>query len=267
MTAINRDELALLSTLDQGIVWAVISLHRSNTHPRNFWYDDNASVRQEVAKDLVNWNVQQDPDSTGRFSFTTMMVLRDPNPMQTLTDACQLIKSYSAFALTDQVMDKPVTNKGLPIPGLPIYVTTLEQALYYFVRIAEAVGRLIRYANRAGSLPEPLTGNVCMDFSNPVPALTGIVPILFNPVDSAEGIINQFGDSTPLYEGFTDYVKEIFDGLFSSSNTTGIPTTSEINTAGGYEPIGIETLPVCKEQDPSITNLAPGNLQDILTRP
>lgn len=267
MTQINYDELALLKTVDQGIVWAVLSLHRSNTHENNFWYSDNATIRQKVARDLINWGIKQDPDGTGRFSFTSLMIVSDPNPMQTLTDACQLIKSYSFFRLEDQTVEEPTTSKGLPIPDLPPYVTTLEQTLYYFVRIADAVGRLIRYANAAAVSGEPPIDPVSLVFTNGQPELLGLKPLIRGEVNSAEGIIDQFGDTTPIYEGFSDYIQDIFDNLFSGTNNSGIPSTADIDTSGGYKPIGIETLPVCKEQDPTVTNLAPGNLQDILTRP
>jgi hypothetical protein len=267
MTQINFDELAKLQTLDQGILWAVISLTRSNKHPNNTWYSDNATIRQEVAKDLSNWNVSQDDQGRGHFSFTAIMPLLDPEPMRAAADICQTIKSYSNFALVDQTVDDPIDSKGFPMPELPDYVETLEQLLFYLVRIAEAVGRMIRYANAAARSPEPPTDPVYLDLTTAAPVLSGIVPIAYDTENSTgEAIIAEFGDSKPIYEGFSDWIQDIFDGLLQS-NDGGIPGTDKVDTSGGYKPRGVETLPVCKEQDPTAVSFSENNLTEVLTRP
>jgi hypothetical protein len=266
MTQINLVELAKLKTLDQGIVWAALSLTRSNKHRNNVWYSDNASIRQEVAKDLSNWTIQQDPQGQGNFSFTAIMPLLDEEPMQSKVDICEIIKSYSAFLLNDQTVDEPTTTKGFPLPELPAYIQTLEQLLFYLVRIAEAVGRMIRYANAAALSPSPPTEPVTLDLTNPVPVLGGIVGISASgSTSTAEGIINQYETGQPIYEGFSDWIQEIFDGFFDPVNG-GIPASDQVDTSGGYQEKGIETLPQCKEQDPNVTSLSDGNLLDLLTK-
>jgi hypothetical protein len=266
MTQINFTELAKLKTLDQGIVWAVLSLTRSNKHRNNVWYSDNASIRQEVARELSNWSIQQDPNGQGNFSFTAIMPLLDDEPMQAKVDICQIIKSYSAFLLDDQTVDEPTTEKGFPLPVLPPYIQTLEQLLFFLVRIAEAVGRMVRYANAAALLPEPPTEPVTLDLSNPVPVLGGVTPIVGSGSGStAEGIINQYEAGQPIYEGFSEWIQDIFDSFFDPVSG-GIPASDQVDTSGGYREQGIETLHQCKEQDPSITALSEGNLVELLTK-
>jgi hypothetical protein len=266
VTQINRDELSRLKTLDQAIVWAVLTLDRSNQDARNSWYNDNAAVRQEVAKDLVKWSITQDPATgEGVLAFTALSPLLDLEPMQTLQDVGQLIKSYSFFALMDQVVEEPVSDKGFPVAELPDWVESLEQALYYWVRIAEAVGRMIRYANLASQQPVPPTDPVTLDLSGPVPILLNLLTDLATE-GSAEGTISQFEVGTPIYQGFTPWIQDIFDNLIPTGASSGITSVDQIAPGDGYQPKGIETLPVCKEQDPSVVAFNANSLAELLSK-
>jgi hypothetical protein len=266
MTQINYTELALLKTLDQGIVWAVLSLHRANTDPTNVWYSDNASVRQTVAKNLVNWRIGQDDEGIGRFTFSAMMPLVDKDPMVNQADVCEIIKSYSAFLLIDQLIDPPTSTKGFPMPPLPAYVETMEQLLFFLCRIAAAINLAIRRALAAIKEKPETSFNLPIDTS-------GVIPIVDfgalgspNPsTKTAAGIIYQFLPPDDIHLEFDALLSQAL-GSLASTSPNGIPTSSDIDEGQGYREQGIETLPVCQEQDPSILNLSDGDVINLLSK-
>jgi hypothetical protein len=259
MTVINRSELAKLKTLDQQILWAVVSLVRSNTDPNNIFISDNAAIRQDEARDLVNYKIE--PDDQGRlfFAFTALMPTQVKQPLLSGIDITETIKTYSGWALNSQSVAEPDGNHGFPAVGLPAYVMCLEQALFYWVRIAEAIGRMIRYANRSTT-----TGEVSIDFTDISPVLNGVTEIAKDTTGSIAGEVLQFEYNAPIYQGFSDYIKDIFDSLIPTGNG-GIPSEASIDTSGGYSPKAIETLPVCKEHDPAVTDFT-DNLGTILSK-
>jgi hypothetical protein len=259
MTVINTTELAKLKTLDQQILWAVVSLARSNTDPNNIFISDNAAIRQDEARGLVNYKIE--PDDQGRlfFAFTALMPTQVKQPLLSGIDITETIKTYSGWALNSQSVAEPDGNHGFPAVGLPAYVMCLEQALFYWVRIAEAIGRMIRYANKA---TEP--GVVALDITDVSPVLTGLRQIAGGGVDTIAGEVQQFDNPPSVYEGFDEYIKDIFDSLIPTGNS-GIPSEASIDTSGGYSPKTIETLPVCKEHDPAVTDFT-DNLGTILSK-
>jgi hypothetical protein len=259
MTQINQSELAKLKTLDQQILWAVVSLVRSNTDPQNVFLSDNAAIRQETARGLVNYKVEQDEQGRGQFAFTALMPIHEQQPLLSGQDITETIKTYSGWALNSQTVEEPTGEHGFPAVALPPFVLCLEQALFYWVRIAEAVGRMIRYANKT---TEP--GTVELDLTNGTPVLGGVLPILVTDETSIGGEVSQYEDSTPIYEGFSPWIQEIFDRLIPTGGS-GIPADTAIDTSGGYSPRTIETLPQCKEHDPKVTQFA-DNLPELLRK-
>lgn len=264
MTQINTDELAQLQTLDQGIMWAVLSLHRANTDKTNVWYSDNATVRQTVAKNLVNWSIRQNQEGIGKFTFSAVMPLLDRDPMVNQDDICQVIKSYSAFLLTTQLLDPPVSNKGFPMPPLPAYIETMEQLLFFLCRIAAAINLAIRTARERIKKTPTESFNIPIDTSNPIPVVdVGVIIEGESNPRTAAGIIYQFLPPDNIHQEF-DTMLSMLMGEMTSVNTNGIPTTANIDEGTGYREKGIETLPVCQEQDPSILNLSDGDVINLL---
>lgn len=267
MTQINTTELSMLQTLDQGILWAVLSLHRANTDPTNVWYSDNAAVRQTVAKNLVNWSIRQNQEGIGKFAFSAVMPLLDRDPMTNQDDICQVIKSYSAFLLTSQLLDPPGSSKGFPMPPLPDYVETMEQLLFFLCRIAAAINLAIRTARVRIEKNPTESFNIPIDTSNPVPVVdVGTIIEGESSPRTAAGIIYQFLPPDNIHQEF-DTMLSILMGEITSVNVKGIPTTARIDEGNGYREKGIETLPVCQEQDPSILNLSDGDVINLLNKP
>jgi hypothetical protein len=259
VTVINQSELAKLKTLDQQILWAVVSLVRSNTDPNNIFISDNAAIRQDEARGLVNYKIE--PDEQGRlfFAFTALMPTQIKQPLLSGLDITETIKTYSGWALNSQSVAEPDGEHGFPAVGLPAYILCLEQALFYWVRIAEAIGRMIRYANKA---TEP--GLVEVDLTDTSPVLLGVGKISAGGAGTIAGEVAQFDDTPAIFDGFDEYIKDIFDSLIPTGNS-GIPSESAIDTSGGYSPRTIETLPVCKEHDPAVIDFT-DNLGTILSK-
>ena len=81
MTVINRDELAQLNTLDQVLLWTIVSINSANLDARNPYIADSAAIRAESA-DYVRWSVGQDEKGRGLFTFSALLPLVNPQPLQ-----------------------------------------------------------------------------------------------------------------------------------------------------------------------------------------
>lgn len=284
MTQINTTEYAKLTTLDQGIMWAIVSLHAANTDYRNNNYDQNAAVRQGTAATLCNWEVSQDDNGVGRFGFSFVAPLVDRNPFAADADVLERVKSYSVFLLEDMPTDEPLTAKGLPLPELPEWITTMEQLLAYLCRIAATVSHAIATVNRVLEAIDtnkdddtfPEIGDFCVpiDTTAAIPAIdtSQIVEFLgwelrteFRP-GTSEGIIAQYArpiSTLQLLEGGLEYlVTQVF-----AADSAGISPSSNIDTSGGYQEKGIETLPICSEQDPNILTVTDGDVLNLINKP
>lgn len=266
MTYINITELAQIKTLDQGIVWAVISLHKANTHPLNTWYSDNATIRTEVAKNLSNWSVKQDEQGIGKFTFSALMPILDPDPMVAQEDICEVIKSYSGFTLTDQNLDPPLFSKGFPMPALPAYIQTMEQVLYYLCRIAAAYAHAIQSANTSIVNDPTYSFSIPIDTTTPVPFVDiGSAMMTVDIVTTAANIIYQYMPPLELHEELAEVVSSLMLTTYTLA-PSGIPPEKEIDEGDGYREKAIETLPVCQEQDPSIVSLSDGDVINLLNK-
>jgi hypothetical protein len=266
MTYINISELAQIKTLDQGIVWAVISLHKANTHPLNTWYSDSASIRTEVAKNLVNWDVKQDETGAGKFTFGALMPILDPDPMVAQRDICEVVKSYSGFTLTDQNLDPPLFSKGFAMPTLPSYIQTMEQVLYYLCRIAAAFSHAIRSANTSIVNDPTYSFSIPIDTTTPVPFVDiSSALMIVNTASTATDIIYQYMPPLELHQELAEAVSNLMLTTYTLA-PSGIPADKEIDEGDGYREKGIETLPVCQEQDPSIVSLSDGDVINLLNK-
>ena len=264
MTKINTSELNQIRYVDQALMWAVISLHAANHHPDNYQLSDNAAVRAESI-DYLSWGVIQDDDGQGQFIFTGLFPIRNINPLLEQQSIIQCVRDYTDFTLPALMITYPTSGQGLLLPVLPGYINTLEKLVVWLCGLVEGVNRYIKLINTLIKANFDGTAPV-INLSGGVPVITGIqalLPILEGVASdnlSAEGIISQFENSSSSPDAVPSWYEDAINNISNPGNGSGNSNqqpNSEpqpVDPGNGNKPNSIDTLPVCKEQDLSITS-------------
>jgi hypothetical protein len=80
MTKINQAEYDQLQTLDQALIWSIVTLSEANRSPDNSGMLNYVTIRPE-AVDFVNWQVILDADGQPILTFSMLFPLVDYNPL------------------------------------------------------------------------------------------------------------------------------------------------------------------------------------------
>ncbi len=142
MTIINVSELGELTTLDQLIMWSIVSINASNLDVKNEFISDNAAIRAE-SKDYIAWSVTQDDKGKGRFIFSALLPMSNPNPLQDKRSILERILSYSPWN-PDLDTEGQIAGYGWPMPNIPVWVDSTEQLLAYAATIATRISKWAR---------------------------------------------------------------------------------------------------------------------------
>jgi hypothetical protein len=269
MTKINQDELAQIEYVDQALMWCVIELEHANHHPENLYLSDNASVRAE-AVDFVSWAVIQDESGNGQFVYNALLPLYNPHPLLQQQSIIECVKSYTVFQLPGEQITYPVGGKGMLLPTIPTYIDTMEKLLFWLVQIVEGVNRYIKLINdligaefvETATAPTPT-----VSIDDGVVSITGleaVAPILETQSSSpttAEGIISQYEssgyDPNAVPDWYMNYVDNLSNSSGGDSGTSGGGGEPKpVDPGSGNNSGNIDTLPVCKEQDPKIVSFS-----------
>jgi hypothetical protein len=320
MTIINESELAELSTLDQVLMWSIISINASNLDSRNNYISDNAAIRAE-SKDYISWSVTQDDNGRGKFVFSALLPLVNPHPLKDKQSIIERIWSYSPFD-PDLQTEAGISGYGWQLTSVPVWIDTTERLLAHCAIIATTISKYARltkrpkadwanihteyWANCQYSISDtpyggemivtgylsidwnkyisgkslirclnPYVGNandVNCNFPNlmqlwnvgdvdiflPIDDIQPLIPIvgIFMPPpetlivgeDTAEGLIDSYASKPFLDEAVPDWYQQALDGYKQQSDNRN--NTS--NDVGSATPKLIESLTICKEQDPEI---------------
>ncbi len=271
MTQINRTEYAQLQTLDQALIWAVVTLAEANRSPDNSDMLNYVTIRPE-AVDYVNWKVQLDDDGQPLFTFSMLFPLVDHNPLESKPGLPLKIPTYTDFQPETEPLTLPVVGVGFPRPDIPPEITTLERLACWLGLIASQLGQFIEYCN----VVQAEAINTLTAASLPLYTLDirGLMfdRMIFQPVNvstsadggsttsegnssSGNGSGNTPGNifilQAPEYRGNpfpnNDYLNEKLNDARDEAASAEPPQT---NPGQGYE--RIDTLPVCAEQDPKV---------------
>jgi hypothetical protein len=313
MTIINESELAQLTTLDAVLMWSIVSINASNLDSRNNYISDNAAIRAE-SKDYISWSVSQDDKGLGRFIFSALLPLVNPNPFKDKQSIIERIWSYSPFDPTLE-MDIQSNGYGWQLPAIPIWVDTTEHVLAYCAVLGSAIAKYARltrgdqsfwagihseyWADLQYSISDtpyggqmivtgylsidwntylegkslltclnPYSGHASdincnfpnlmqlwnvadVDISLPAEAIEPLIPSTGDLVVggiSAEALIDSYSDSNFLDEAVPSWYTEALENYQSQSESFA-NTSADI---GNKTPKLIESLAICKEQDPEI---------------
>jgi hypothetical protein len=254
------------------LMWCVIELEHANHHPDNLYLSDNASVRAESV-DFVSWAVIQDESGNGQFVYNALLPLYNPHPMLQQQSIIECVKSYTVFQLPGEQITYPVGGKGMLLPTIPTYIDSMEKLLVWLVQIVEGVNRYVKLINdligaefvETTAIPTP---TVSIDDGVVIiaglEAVAGILETESSSPTTAEGIISQYESSNFDSNAVPDWYMDWIDDVGSSGGTVG---GGNGGGGGGGEPKpvdpgngnnngNIDTLPVCKEQDPKIVSFS-----------
>jgi hypothetical protein len=269
MTKINRNELEQIQYVDQALMWCVIELEHANHHPDNTQLSDNAAVRAD-AVNFVSWAVIQDDTGNGQFVYNALLPLYNPHPLLQQQSIIECVKSYTVFQLPGEQITYPTGGKGMLLPTIPTYIDTIEKLLVWLVQIVEGVNRYIKLINdligaefvETAAIPSPtatIEGGVVS-----ISGLEAVAPILETQSSSpttAEGIISQYESSGYDPHAVPDWYMNYVDNLSNSSGgdsgtSGGGGEPKPVDPGSGNNSGNIDTLPVCKEQDPKIISFS-----------
>jgi hypothetical protein len=340
MTVINQSELAELTKLDQVLMWSIISINASNLDSRNTNISDNAAIRAE-SKDYITWQVVQDDQGNGRFTFTALLPIVNPHPLEDKINLLSRVWSYSPFD-PDMRTEAGIVGYGTNKPILPSWIDTVEKLLAYVAiwgskisKLAPLVTGTLEFINSIGSnhwgncqyqitdsaygSQMTITGYLtinwhtyllggslirCLnpfdnqasdvscnfpdlgvlwsvpevDLNLPVEDLlllmprggfgvpiTGHSPRDISLEDStAQSIIDQYGQNYFIDDTVPSWYKDIIDNPPHLQTLVNAGTTITINGQDSKAPKIIESLPICKEQDPAVVNYGRSPLSSIL---
>lgn len=335
MTVINQSELDELSRLDQILMWSIISINASNLDGRNSYVSDNAAIREE-SKDYIQWQVVQDDQGAGKFTFTALLPIVNPHPLQDKVSLLSRVWSYSPYDPNIET-EAGILGYGWGVPPMPDWVETTEQLLAYVAVLASKIvklapkiqgsqsfvnsimpkywgdcqyqitdsaygsqmtitgyltlnwktyingGSLIRclnppLADASGvncNFPDLLEiwGVPALDLDLPVETILASVPNVGVPIPSpspiiegdpgsAEELINSYGQSYFLDDALPDWYRDAIEN--PPPLQTLVSGFGNIGSNDAKAPKIIESLPICKEQDPSVVSYGRSPLATIL---
>jgi hypothetical protein len=338
MTVINQAEFAELSRLDQILMWSIISINASNLDGRNSYVSDNAAIREE-SKDYIQWQVVQDDQGAGKFTFTALLPIVNPHPLQDKDSLLARVWSYSPYDPNLET-EAGIVGYGWGVPPLPDWIETTEQLLAYVAVLASKIVKLApkikgsqsfvdsikrqywgecqyqitdsaygsqmtitgyltlnwRTFINGGSLIRCLNppladasnvncnfpdlvevwGTPSLDLLLPFEAILLTVPqsgVSIPPLsagtqiegvdaDSAEGLINSYGQSYFLDDALPDWYRDAIEN--PPPLQTFVSGLGNLGSNDQKAPKIIESLPICKEQDPSVVSYGRSPLATVL---
>ena len=338
MTVINQAELDELIRLDQVLMWSIISINASNLDGRNNYISDNAAIRAESA-DYITWQIVQDEAGNGRFTFTALLPIVNPHPLQHKNSILDRVWSYSPFD-PNLLTESGIRGYGQGVGGLPFWIDTTEKLLAHCAVNAAKISKLAplvrgteefinslrrqywgscqyQITDSAYGSQMSITGYLtidwykymggrsliaCLDpfedhasdvncnfpdivtlFGNavdlnlPVERIIPLIPVgafgfppgggklaveITAEQNSAEALIDSYGQNYFIDDALPDWYRDIINNppqLQTFSNGLG-----SVSSADAQAPRIIESLPICKEQDPAVVNYGKSPLAAVL---
>ncbi len=337
MTFINQAELAKLTYLDQVLMWSIISINASNLDPRNTNISDNAAIRAE-SRDYITWKVVQGDKWTGKFTFTALLPIVNPKPLQYKNSIIERVWSYSPFeSSTGMNLDIDYGGIGFKLPDLPSWIDTTERLLAFCAILGTKISVLSRlmsgsksqmaiinpdlWADCQYSITDSaygsqmsITGYLTINWQSYIqgysliscliPFVNSVSPMNCNFADllntwggifaeiynsnmeiltkfvpsgdyntsgaisdlntSAESLIDSYSQKYYSDDALPDWYKDAIDNPPQLDNLRG--GVGNIDSNDTKAPKIIESLPICKEQDPSVVSYGRSPLATVLAK-
>jgi hypothetical protein len=317
MTTINQQQWNKLTTLDQSLMWAIVSINAANLNPKNPFISDKAAIREE-SKDYIQWSVTQTEKGEGRFVFSALLPLINNNPLANKNSIIELILSYSPF---DQSLEisSGVQGYGWAKPQIPNWIETTEQLLAYLSILATQISKYARLTRGDYNFWLPIktkywgecqyaigdsayggemqiSGYLTIDWSKylagrslieclipfaedasnlscnfpdlielwnvqevdlqaPAESVFPLIPstgYILAGEESAEAVIDSYGGDYFIDRAVPDWYSDALNGYKDRSDNASNRSVD----IGSASPKIIESLTICKEQDPEMSSFA-----------
>jgi hypothetical protein len=260
MTKINYAEYESLKSFDQALVWAIIRLREANQHPDNKDLLDYVTIRPE-ARDFIRWSTQLDDQGQPFFTASLLFPLIDLHELVTSPIPAR-IPNYTDFDPPSSPMDIPATGRGFPLPEIPAAIDTLERLACWLCLIGNQHGDLMRYINATNTRSFATSQSVIV---KPTIEISAAGLSYTKVLSEAELYARRSGssgnestgttaaeafaafDSTPQNPNNNDLAEKL-EEVREQSRAAAEPP--QVDPGKGYD--RIDTLPICKDQDPSI---------------
>jgi hypothetical protein len=270
MTVINIAQYEQLQSLDQALVWAVVSLQAANRDVNNpdLINANYPDIRPE-ASTLVSWNTQLDSAGQPYLTYSATFPLLDSGPLES-APLIAGVTAYSFFDPPPQRLTIPATGQGMPAPPIPIEVDTLEKLVAWLSLIAYQLSEYLIYCsalNFAGeTTPPPVTINAYgLSWPKEHPESVVFAPFAgatsgteFSSAGSEAGAFDG-GKQGPDNEKLAEKLEQAReDQSAAAANPPSITAPPEYKK--------IDTLPLCKEQNPDEKAYARSLIEFAVTR-
>jgi hypothetical protein len=259
MTKINYSEYNQLVSFDQCLVWAVTTLAAANRHPENKDLLSQPTIRPE-AVDYVTWQVQTDAEGQPYLTISALFPLLDYSPLTPKYGLVAKIPNYTDFQPPAEPLVVTAAGQGLPKPPIPPEIDTLERLCAWLCLIANQLGEYIDYLNllqyenhrfyTSYPAPERTIDSRGLTYTKPVSIAllkaSNRTPNISTETTAAAAFDKLSGD--PPEDPRKADLQEKLDEAAEQQRANSEPPT--VSPSKGYE--RIDTLPSCKDQDPSL---------------
>jgi hypothetical protein len=264
MTGFSKTKALEITSLDQSLLYALIALERANRAYDNFEWAQDPSLPSE-AQDDVNFSILKDSSGVGRIAFKAILPLNNRHPFKEKNNICDSVKAFTHYYSAEiDALDPPTVSQGMPRPPIPANIKTLEQYLAWLAIMANAYREYVAVNNASStSVPDSLVdvlptiaeGNLDGVSVIPWTNTTAIDTLAVGSDGNTAAGWEFLYDSADTSSAPTWYVTNVqyYDGSRAIGSDSSNPQTNSV----GDNPV--QTLAVCKDQDPNATEYGSTN--------
>jgi hypothetical protein len=264
MTGFSKTKALEITSLDQSLLYAIIALERANRAYDNFEWARDPTLPSE-AQDDVNFSIVKDSSGVGRIVFKAILPLNNRHPFKAKNNICDNVKAFTHYYSAEiDTLAPPPVSQGMPRPPIPANITTLEQYLAWLAIMANAYREYVAVKNASpDSVPDSLVdvlptiaaghldGISVIPWANTTPIDALIIGVDGSPAVGWE-FLYESADSSSAPSWYTTTAQN-YDGSRAIGSDSSNPQTNSV----GDNPV--QTLAVCKDQDPNATEYGSTN--------
>lgn len=264
MTGFSLSKAEEITMLDQSLLYAIVALERANRAYDNFEWTYDPTLPSE-AQDDINFSISKDSAGVGRISFKAILPLNNRHPFLEKQNICSSVKAFTNYYSAEiDNLDAPAATNGMPRPPIPSNIKTLEQYVAWLGLMANAYREYVAVYNSDLTTTPDSIADVLTTINAGV--LDGISVVAWENTVAID-VLSESSDGTTatgwefIYESDTTSsapswyttTVENYDGSRSIGSSSENPQTNSV----GDNPV--QTLAVCKDQDPNATEYGSSN--------
>jgi hypothetical protein len=264
MTGFSKTKAAEILTLDQSFLFALVALERANRAYDNMEWNRDPTLPTE-AQDDVNFSISKDPSGIGRVSFKAIIPLNNRHPFKARNNILDSVKAFTNYYSAEiDTLPAPRVTRGIERPPIPANIVTLEQYFVWLALLANAYREYVAiYNSNIVTTPDSIANVLAtidaghFDGINLIPWNNGIaIDTLSTTGDGTAADGWEFiygGDADAAAPSWYTTTAQNYDGSRAIGSNSDNPQTNSV----GDNPV--QTLAVCKDQDPNATEYGSTN--------